>query len=179
MVLPIYLYDHPILRKKLSLVENINDELVSLIENMHLTKEAAEGIGLASNQVGQDYRLITVDLRGIKDHENFKPLTLINPIINAFSEEKEKYDEGCLSLPDLRADVIRPIEIEVSFYDENMIEKSINANEILARVIQHEVDHLNGIYFFDHLSTVKRSLLKRKLLEIKRGYIDTDYLIYN
>ena len=60
-----------------------------------------------------------------------------------------------------------------------MIEKSINANEILARVIQHEVDHLNGIYFFDHLSTVKRSLLKRKLLEIKRGYIDTDYLIYN
>ncbi|MBL0332731.1 MAG: peptide deformylase [Chlorobiota bacterium] len=179
MVLPIYLYDHPILRKKLSLVENINDELVSLIENMHLTMEAAEGIGLASNQVGQDYRLITVDLRGIKDHENFKPLTLINPIINAFSEEKEKYDEGCLSLPDLRADVIRPIEIEVSFYDENMIEKSINANEILARVIQHEVDHLNGIYFFDHLSTVKRSLLKRKLLEIKRGYIDTDYLIYN
>lgn len=177
MILPIYLYDNPILRKELSLVTNIDDEILRFAQDMHETMQAAEGIGLAANQVGKNLRVIAVDLRGIKENEGFVPVTMINPVINSFNDITEKYEEGCLSLPELRADVFRPTEIEVSYFDTDTKEHSITAQGLFARVIQHEIDHLNGIYFFDRISPLKRSMLKRRLLDIKRGNIEADYLV--
>ena len=177
-ILPVYTYDHPILRKKLKPVEEMTSDLVELALDMHTTMKNADGIGLAANQVGRDVQMLVIDISGNEGHENVKPMTMINPIIEAFSEEEETYEEGCLSLPDLRADVVRPEAIEVRYFDTAMKEYRMEADGLLARVMQHEIDHLRGIYFFDHLAPMRRALLKRKLLEIKRGEAEADYPLY-
>lgn len=177
-ILPIYTYDHPILRKKLKPVREINDELVELALSMHATMKNAEGIGLAANQVGQDVQLLVLDISGMDDGGDTKPMTMINPVIEAVSEEEVPSEEGCLSLPDLRADVVRPEAIQVRFYDTSMGEHVMEAEGLLARVMQHEIDHLRGIYFFDHLAPMRRALMKRKLLEIKRGEVEAEYPLF-
>ena len=177
-ILPIYTYDQPILRRKLKSVSEITDEVVALAIAMHETMLNAEGIGLAANQVGEDRRMLVVNVR---DEEEPKPtiLTMINPVIEAVSEEEILSEEGCLSLPDIRADVVRPEAIEVRYLDTDMKEHLLEAEGLLARVIQHEVDHLDGIYFFDHLAPMRRGLLKRKLLAVKRGEVEADYPLYS
>lgn len=178
-ILPIYTYDHPILRKKLAPVKEITDDIVRLTLDMHKTMENAEGIGLAANQVGKDAAIVVIDISGMEGYENIRPLTLINPVVEAFSDEEEGYEEGCLSLPDLRSEVIRPTEVQVRYHDLNMAEHVISADKLLARVVQHEIDHLNGIYFFDRLKPMRRAMLKRRLLEIKKGEIEADYPLFN
>lgn len=177
-ILPIYTYDHPILRKKLKPIREINDELIELALSMHATMKNAEGIGLAANQVGHDAQIFVLDISGAEEEGNVKPMTLINPVIEAVSEEEIASEEGCLSLPDLRGDVVRPEAIQVRFYDTNMGEHSMEVEGLLARVMQHEIDHLQGIYFFDHLAPMRRALMKRKLLEIKRGEIEAEYPLF-
>jgi peptide deformylase len=177
-ILPVYTYDHPVLRKKLKPVEEINDELVALALDMHTTMHNADGIGLAANQVGRDMSICVVDLRGVDGYEETEALTMINPVVEAVSEEEEASEEGCLSLPDLRADVVRAVEAQVRFYDLQMMEHVVEAGKLLARVMQHEIDHLNGIYFFDHLKPMRRAMLKRRLMEIKRGEVEADYPLY-
>lgn len=177
-ILPIYTFDHPILRKKLKPVAEINDEVVRLALDMFTTMKNAEGIGLAANQVGQDFAMTVIDISGVDGYENTKPLTLINPIIDVFSEEEEQSEEGCLSLPDLRADVVRPSGIQVRFYDLEMKEHVMEVDNLLSRVMQHEIDHLNGIYFVDRLKPMRRAMLKRRLLEIKRGEVEADYPLF-
>ncbi len=177
-VLPVYTYDHPILRKKLRPVEEITEEVIELALAMHRTMKNADGIGLAANQVGRDMQMLVIDLSHTEGNEDVKLLTVINPAIKAYSEEEVPFEEGCLSLPNLRADVIRPEAIQVKFYDTAMKEHEMEADGLLARVMQHEVDHLHGIYLFDHLSPMRRALLKRKLLGIKQGEVETGYPLW-
>jgi peptide deformylase len=174
-ILPIYTFDHPILRRKLRPVDDVTDELVQLSLDMFETMRNADGIGLAANQVGRDVAMTVIDISGIEGYEGFTPLTLVNPVVEAVSEEEEGYEEGCLSLPDLRAEVTRPTGAQIRYFDLDMREHVIETDALLARVAQHEIDHLNGIYFVDHLKPMRRAMLKRRLLEIKRGEVEADY----
>lgn len=160
-------------------MKEITDDLVALVADMHETMHNAEGIGLAANQVGRDHTLTVIDLSDMEEYAALGPLTLINPTIVAFSDDEATYEEGCLSLPDLRADVVRPAAIEVTFFDLEMKEHRMEVDELLARVMQHEIDHLNGIYFFDHLKPMRRALLKRQLTAISRGEVDAGYPLYS
>ncbi|MCB0712857.1 MAG: peptide deformylase [Ignavibacteriae bacterium] len=177
-ILPVYTYDHPILRKKLKPIEEMTDGLIQLALDMHTTMNNADGIGLAANQVGRDVQMLVINISGAEGNEHVKPITMINPVIEAYSEEEVPYEEGCLSLPDLRADVVRPEAIEVRYFDTAMKEHQTEVDGLLARVMQHEIDHLRGIYFFDHLAPMRRALMKRKLLEIKRGEVEADYPLH-
>lgn len=177
-ILPIYTFDHPILRRKLKLVEDITDELVQLALDMHATMKNADGIGLAANQVGHDLAMAVVDVSGTDDGSESKPLTLINPVVIAVTDEEIASEEGCLSLPELRADVTRPIAVQVRFHDLAMKEHVMEVDRLLARVMQHEIDHLNGIYFIDHLKPMRRAMLNRRLQEIKRGEVETEYPLF-
>ncbi|MBX7217173.1 MAG: peptide deformylase [Candidatus Kapabacteria bacterium] len=177
-ILPIYTFDHPILRKKLKAVEEINAEIAQLAQDMLATMHNADGIGLAANQVGKNLAMTVIDVSSYEGFEQQQPLVLINPVIEAFSDEEIPMEEGCLSLPDLRADVIRPAMIQVRFYDVEMREHVLETDRILARVMQHEIDHLNGIYFFDHLKPIRRALLKRRLMDIKRGDVEAEYPLF-
>ena len=178
-ILPIYTYDHPVLRRKLKQVEEITDDVVKLALDMHATMKNAEGIGLAANQVGVDLAMTVIDISQVEGFENIAPLTLINPVIEGFSDDEVSSEEGCLSLPDLRADVLRPSAIQVRFFDTAMREHAMEVDQLLARVMQHEIDHLNGIYFFDRLKPMRRAMLKRRLMDIKRGEIEADYPLFN
>ncbi|MFZ9761116.1 MAG: peptide deformylase [Candidatus Kapaibacteriota bacterium] len=176
-VLPIYVYDHAILKQKAQKVDNIDDSIVQFIEQMKLTMHEAEGIGLAANQVGSPLAITVIDITPVEGYEHTKPLILINPEITYYSEEETDYEEGCLSLPNLRELVMRPEAIQVSFYNEKIEPQTMQADGLLARVMQHEIDHLNGIYFTDRLSQLKRTLLQSKLRRISKGETNADYAI--
>ena len=177
MILPVYLYNHPILKKKAEKVAEMTDELREFIKNMFETMHRADGIGLAANQVGSDKALTVIDISDVDEERGntHPPLVLINPVIEYFSDEDEEQQEGCLSLPDFRDYVMRPKQIQVRYLDENMKEQVKEADELLARVIQHEVDHLNGIYFFERLSPMRRALSQKKLKRIIRGEVNPNY----
>lgn len=176
-VLPIYVYDHAILKQKAQKVDNIDDSIVQFIEQMKLTMHEAEGIGLAANQVGSPLAITVIDITPVEGYEHTKPLVLINPEITYYSEEETDYEEGCLSLPNLRELVLRPEAIQVSFYNEKIEPQTMQADGLMARVMQHEIDHLNGIYFTDRLSQLKRTLLQSKLRRISKGETNADYAI--
>ena len=149
----------PILRKKCQQIDNIDENLVTLTENMIETMYKASGLGLAANQVGVSSDLFVIDL-GIKK-EKREPVVIINPKITT-SEEEVIGEEGCLSIPEVVADVKRAQHVEVKGYDLEGNEIRYEAEGFLARAFQHEVDHLNGVLFWDNLSKVKRDILKRK-----------------
>lgn len=176
MILPIYNAFHPILKTKTNRVENIDEEILKLINDMFETMDFAEGIGLAANQVGKSISLLIV---GDIYDENEKLIhprkAYINPEILSFSDEVEEFNEGCLSVPELRENVVRPSEIELKFIDVDGRERKINANGLLARVLQHEIDHLNGILFFERISPIRRTLIQNKLKKIKKGLIVPNY----
>lgn len=176
MILPIYNAFHPILKTKTSAVENIDNEIVELIENMFETMKFAEGIGLAANQVGKSISILVVGDIYDEDEKLVHPKkAYINPEILASSEEVEEFNEGCLSVPELREDVVRPSEIQLRFIDIDGKEQNIFADGLLARVLQHEIDHLNGILFFERISPFRRTLIQNKLRKIKNGLIVPDY----
>lgn len=175
MVLPIYNAFHPVLKQKTKDVTHFDDKLKKLISDMFETMIFAEGIGLAANQVGQSISVLVVgDIKedGILKH---KSKAYINPVIEDWSEETVDYNEGCLSVPELREDITRPKAIQIKYYDEDMKEHREEVDGLLARVLQHEVDHLNGILFFERLSPIKRTLIQNKLKKIKKGIIIPDY----
>lgn len=175
MILPIYNAFHPILKQKTNDVENFDDRLKKLISDMFETMIFAEGIGLAANQIGQSISLLVVgDIKedGVLKH---KRKAYINPVIEDWTEEYVDYNEGCLSVPELREDITRPKAIQIKYYDEDMKENREEVDGLLARVLQHEVDHLNGILFFERLSPIKRTLIQNKLKKIKKGVIVPDY----
>jgi len=174
-LLPITLYGDNILRKKVSKVKSIDDKTINLISNMFETMHNAHGIGLAANQVGANKAVFIIDLAGVEEYENFKPIVFINPFINKYSEDKCIIEEGCLSIPDIRSEVERPSEIEITYLDTNFKEQKFQADKLLARVIQHEYDHLRGIYFTDLLPQTDQKRLKKSLTKIKNRKIETDY----
>ena len=149
----------PILRKKCQPVENINDKLIKLSEDMIETMYESGGLGLAANQVGLSSDLFVINISIQKEERS--PIVIINPTITA-SEDKEMGEEGCLSIPDIYAEVKRAQRVEVKGYNLKGNEARYEAEGFLARAFQHEMDHLNGILFWDNLGKVKRDILKRK-----------------
>jgi peptide deformylase len=192
-IMPIYLYGSDVLKQKAKAVEEHDTSLIKLIHDMFETMHHACGIGLAATQVGDLRRVIVVDIaeaeQGKIDDELGdvsedlhrtspelpRTLALVNPEIIS-SEGTREMDEGCLSLPELRAAVVRPEKVKIRFRDGNFRLQEINADGLLARVIQHEMDHLDGILFVDRISKTRRSLLRGKLRKIKLGEIEPDYL---
>ena len=156
----------PILRKKSEPLEEVNNDLRKLMDEMLETMYEAPGIGLAAVQVGILKRLIVIDVS--KDKEKKDPLFLINPEITFKSNKTSTYEEGCLSLPGHFAEVERPAECHLNFVDYNGNKKDIKANGLLATCIQHEIDHLDGILFIDHISKLKRDMIIKKLIKSKK-----------
>ena len=161
---------NPLLRKISEPVTSVNNEEKKLMDDMLETMYAAPGIGLAAVQVGVLKRIIVIDLS--KDGEKKTPLFIVNPQITFKSDDLISYEEGCLSIPNQFAEIKRPSSCKVSFLDYNGKKKEINADGLLATCIQHEVDHLNGILFIDHLSKLKKDLIlkktKKQIKEINR-----------
>ena len=175
-LLPIYTFDHPVLRKETEQVANDTAELQQLIDDMFETMYNANGIGLAANQIGKSLALTVIDVSEFEGFEHTKPLVLINPVITG-SFGESVFEEGCLSVPGIREEIVRPSEIGVKFYDRNLKQVEMESEKIIARVIQHEIDHLHGKYFFDYLSKLKLSFLKNKLNKMKKGEVEADYPI--
>jgi peptide deformylase len=174
-LLPITLCGDKILRKKTAKVADIDDNTVGLIADMFETMRNANGIGLAANQVGVNKQIFVVDISPVEGYEEYKPVAMINPKIISKSDETNTIEEGCLSIPEVREEIIRPESIVVSFYDVNMKEHSIEADELFARVIQHEYDHLQGVLFIDYFDDDKKKQYKKHLEKIRKRKFDFDY----
>jgi peptide deformylase len=156
--LKIELLGSPILRRKAEEIATIDEEVRTLVADMFETMYAAEGIGLAGPQVGVPRRVLVVDL-----HDEDTPrFALINPRLVEKASDTEKAEEGCLSIPGISAPVERPSAVVVEGLDENGSPVRIEAEGLLARCIQHEIDHLDGVLFIDHLSSLKRSMILKK-----------------
>lgn len=172
--LPITTYGMPVLRKVTRKVENIDSELIETIHNMFVTMYNADGIGLAAPQVNINRSFALVDISMIDEFKDLKPLTMINPEIKS-SEGSIIFEEGCLSIPGVRAEIERPEKILVKFIDLNEKEVELEASDYFARVIQHEIDHLNGKLFVDYLTKEQKSELDSELELIKKGNVNVRY----
>lgn len=175
-VLPIYLFGQSVLRKKARPVKQTDGTIAQFATDMVETMQQANGIGLAANQVGDLRRLIVVDLSAMEETKDKPPFALINPEV-IVNEGELTMEEGCLSIPQLREEVTRPETIKVRFHDLAFSEQEISASGLLARVLLHEIDHLNGVLFIDHLHAVKRKLLRGRLNKISKGEVEVDYPI--
>ncbi len=188
MILPIYAYGDPVLRKVAKEIDKDYSELQSIIENMWETMYNSSGVGLAAPQVGLSIRLFLVDSEYVlkkmdekEDDENeFEGETgvkrvFINAKIHGREGEKWVYNEGCLSIPKIREDIRRPDEIDIEYFDENFVHHREKIDGFTARVIQHEYDHIEGILFTDLLKPLKKRMLKSKLDKISKGEIEVDY----
>lgn len=176
-ILPITVCGDKILRKKAARVNAVNNEVIRLITDMFETMHNANGIGLAANQIGVNKQIFIVDISKVEGFEDTKPLALINPKIIAKSEELSVYEEGCLSIPDQHEKVERPKKITIEFYDTDFNKHIIETNELLARVMQHEFDHLQGILFTDLVDEETKKKLKKSLSKIKKRKIEVSYPI--
>lgn len=174
MILPIYLYGDPIFKKPAKRVEKIDDKFIETLKDMFETMEIADGIGLASTQVGIPYSFAVIDLSVYEEYKDFKKMVIINPEI-IHSSGEEIMEEGCLSIPGIRAEIIRPDKIVLRYQDIDFKINEIECDGLLARVVQHEVDHLYGKFFIDYLSPVRLKTLKPSLLKIKRGEVKAHY----
>lgn len=168
-VLPIITVPNPLLKQTAQKVETITPQIKKLAHDMVDTMYEAPGVGLASNQIGELYRIFVMDAHYQKDNPaTRKPQILINPEIIWKSEEPSVIQEGCLSIPQQFADVERPKIVRVQYLDINGVNQEFEAHDFESHVIQHELDHLNGVLFIDHLSRLKRSMILRKLDKLRR-----------
>jgi peptide deformylase len=165
-ILPIIWAPDPILKTKCKSVETVDDTVRRLANDMLETMYLAPGIGLAAPQVGLDRRVVVIDVS--RDDEEKAPLQMINPEIVWSSDEGQVYEEGCLSLPEMFATVERPAEVKVSYIDLDGKKQNIEADGLLAVCLQHEIDHLDGILFVDHLSALKRNMIIKKMIKAKK-----------
>ena len=166
-VLPILIAPHPTLKAKAKPVKEATDELRTLLDDMLETMYDAPGIGLAANQIGSLERVLVMDCERDPEAPR-KSMVLFNPEITWSSEEESTYEEGCLSIPLQYADVIRPAQVKVAYLDENGQAQEQLFEDLEATCVQHEIDHLNGILFWDHVTLLKRNMLKRKLAKLKK-----------
>ncbi|MBR6018200.1 MAG: peptide deformylase [Paludibacteraceae bacterium] len=177
MILPIYLYGQPVLRKPTEEIEN-TPELKQLIADMYETLTAAEGCGLAAPQIGKPWRLFVVDGAELEEDypecKGFKK-TFINPEIVELSEETSTYSEGCLSLPGISENVVRPERVTINYLDENFQEHEETYSGFCARIILHEYDHLEAHVFTDRISPIRRQFCKGKLTNIAKGKVGARY----
>jgi len=160
MIYPIVVYGDPVLERPAEPVTEFNAELKKLVDDMFESMYAAHGVGLAAPQVGVGLRFAVVDLQ---PDDTRAPVVLINPEVIACSEEQATREEGCLSLPGQYADVTRSARVTVRYTDLEGAKRRIDAEGLLAACLQHEIDHLDGILFVDHLSALKRNMILRRL----------------
>jgi peptide deformylase len=165
--LPIVIAPNPVLKTKARPVQTIDDGTRRLLDDMLETMYEAPGIGLSANQVGVLQRVVVLDVA--RTDEKPRPLRMINPEILWHSKELATYNEGCLSLPDDYADVTRPAQIKCRYLDEHGHRQELTGDGLLATCVQHEIDHLDGILFVDHLSPLKRNMILRKLIKAQKA----------
>ena len=164
-LIPIITVPDPILRQVASPVGEITDGIRQLLNDMAATMYDAPGIGLAAPQINISKRLIVMDCGKDDTPELFK---MVNPEIVGRSDARAILEEGCLSIPDHTADVERPAEVEIRYLDEDGIDRSLTASGLLAACVQHEIDHLNGVLFIDHISRLKRDMILRRVMKDMR-----------
>jgi len=164
---PILIHPDPRLKKVADAVPDLSDELRVLADDMLETMYAAPGIGLAAPQIGLSTRLIVLDCVKGED-EAPRPLAMFNPEIVASSDERSVYEEGCLSIPEIYADVERPAEVTVRWIDRDGAEQQEEFGGLWATCVQHEIDHLDGKLFIDYLKPLKRQLITRKMVKLKK-----------
>lgn len=185
MILPIVAYGAPVLKKEAVEISDEYPNLDQLIENMWETMYASNGVGLAAPQIGLSIRLFVIDAAPFSEDEEldeaevtllktFK-IAFINPTILEEDGPLWEFNEGCLSIPDVREDVSRHERIRIHYWDEQFKEQELVLTGLAARVVQHEYDHIEGILFTDHLTSLKRRLLKNRLNSISKGSIQVDY----
>ena len=178
MVLPIDAYGDPVLKKKASEISKDYPALNELIGNMIETMHHSNGVGLAAPQVGLPIRLFVADGSPFEEEEeglkDFKQV-FINPVIRQEKGEPWKFNEGCLSIPGIREDVLRKDEVQIEYVDAEWKPHRETYRGIAARIIQHEYDHIEGILFVDRISPLRRRLLKNRLADISKGIVDVDY----
>lgn len=186
MILPIYTYGQPVLRQRAAEIEALDEDLQRLADDMVETMRGATGIGLAAPQVGRAVRLVTVDLTviddlpeaGVPGADPSGALVLVNPEIGpAAAAEPAEYEEGCLSIPDLRETVVRPDRLVLRWRDRAFAPREADAGGMLARVVQHEIDHLDGVLFVDRISPLRKRLAMRRLRAMARGEVEAEYPI--
>lgn len=187
MILPIVAFGHPVLKKMCKNITSDYENLDLLIDNMWETMYAASGVGLAAPQIGISIRLFIVDASPFSEDKNLSleereklskfKMVFINPELKATSDDLNTFNEGCLSIPEIREDVVRENEIILDYYDQNFNKQSLKLDGLRARVVQHEYDHIQGILFTDKLSAFKKRLIKGKLNNISNGKVKADYLM--
>ena len=176
-ILPITQYGDKILWQSVKPVPAIDDEIIETIQNMFETMRNANGIGLAGNQVGLNKQIFVIDVSPVEGYEHVKPIVMINPTILQQSDEKIIMEEGCLSLPEYRADVERPENILVKYLSSAEQEEEIEAGDLFARVILHEYDHLIGKMIPDRIPAKEKNKLSNLLSMIEKREIDCSYPI--
>jgi peptide deformylase len=176
MVLPIVAYGDSVLKKRAMEIDKKYPGLKDLIENMYETMYESNGVGLAAPQVGLSIRMFVIDGAPFEEEEvkDFKQV-FINPEIIDETGDPWKFNEGCLSIPGIREDVLRKGEIFINYYDENWNHHSKSYAGLMARIIQHEYDHIEGVLFTDRISPLRKRLLKKRLAEISKGEVDVEY----
>jgi peptide deformylase len=182
MVLPIYAFGQPVLKQEaIEIDPKSYPDLNILIENMWDTMKNAKGVGLAAPQIGLGIKLFVIDTTPYtkEEDEKFVPMkkVFINPVVLEETGTSWPFEEGCLSIPDIRADVERLATIKIAYIDEDGKEYEEVYSGLNARVIQHEYDHIMGVLFIDHLKPLKKRMLQRRLENIKKGQIECDYKV--
>ena len=178
MIYPIVAYGDPVLKKKAKPVDPGKIDIKEISEDLFETMHKASGVGLAAPQIGKSIRMFVIDATPMEDekYKNFKSV-FINPEMLHEDGEPWKYEEGCLSIPGIREDIARNEIVRIRYFDENWELQEKVYDGILARIIQHEYDHIEGVLFTDRLSGFKKRLLKGKLADISRGDVDVEYLM--
>jgi len=178
MIYPIVMYGDPVLRQKAKNIEP-GTEIQALVQDMFETMHAANGVGLAAPQIGKSIRLFVIDGRVIEDEPGMQDFTkvFVNPVMLEELGTPWEYEEGCLSIPNIREKVVRKERLKISYLDENWNPHEETFDGLKARIIQHEYDHIEGKMFVDYLTPLKKRLLKGKLADISKGKVDTEYRI--
>lgn len=166
---PLIILPDPLLRQQSKPIEQVDAEITRLADDMLETMYDAPGIGLAAIQIGVPRRMLVIDIS--REDEDRKPIVFINPEILTVSDDVSTYEEGCLSIPDYYAEVERPAALTLAYIDRDGKKQTLEADGLLATCLQHEIDHLNGVLFIDHISRLKREMVIKKFTKAARAKI--------
>ena len=180
MIQPIYLYGSEVLRQQAEPVDLSDKEgIAALVQDLKDTLKSAEGVGLAAPQIGVSKRVVIVNAEGMEDSydylKGFKRV-LINPVIVSESEQTCEFEEGCLSIPGIYATVRRPASMTVEYYDENLQKQTETFDRFACRMVQHELSHLDGDMFVDHVAPIRKKMITKKLANIAHGRVGAHYI---
>ena len=174
MIVPINTYSDPVLTLKAKPLKGIDASVEELVGNMFESMRNASGIGLAAPQIGSSLRLLVIDISCMDNYRNAEPMVVINPRIVSV-KGRNAMDEGCLSVPGVMGEVLRPSAIQLHYRDEHFEERTEEFNGMMARVLQHEIDHLDGTLFVDRMEKRDRRKIQKELQAIAEGRIDAEY----